>query len=255
MAEKYVKVSTSQAKLAEAEANFKLAGTDKVRYTALYERRTVPKQTLDKVDTRYRVNQAQVDRAKRELQEALAAIGGSTSLPIEEQPTIKEAQAKLEQARLNLEYTKVTAKITGYITRRQVEVGNWVQPGQPLMMLVPLEVSQLWIQANFKETELTHVYLGQPASGPGGHLPGRRIQGPGGLHHGRHRFGLLALAAGERHRQLGQGGAAHPGEDRPAAALSRQPAAPDRHVHRGHHRHPGAHRQAAAEPTGEVATK
>jgi len=163
MTEKYVKVSTSQAKQAEAEANFKLAGTDKARYTALYERRTVPKQTLDNVETRYRVNQAQVDRAKRELQEALAAIGGSTGLPVNEQPTIKEAQAKLEQARLNLGYAKVTAKITGYVTRRQVEAGNWVQPGQPLMMLVPLEVSQLWIQANFKETELTHVYLGQPA--------------------------------------------------------------------------------------------
>ena len=163
MTEKYVRVSTSQAKQAEAEANFKLANTDKARYTALYERRTVPKQTLDNVETRYRVNQAQVDRAKRELQEALAAIGGSTGLPVNEQPTIKEAQAKLEQARLNLGYTKVTAKITGYITRRQVEAGNWVQPGQPLMMLVPLEVSQLWIQANFKETELTHVYLGQPA--------------------------------------------------------------------------------------------
>ena len=164
MAEKYVKVATSKAKLAEAEANFKLAGTDQVRYAALYERRTVPKQTLDRVNTRYRVDQALVDRYKREIQEALAAIGGSTSLPIEEQPTIKEAQAKLEQARLNLQYTKIPAKITGYITRRQVEVGNWVQPGQPLMMLVPLETTQLWVQANYKETELTHVFIGQPAA-------------------------------------------------------------------------------------------
>ncbi len=160
----YVKVSTGRAKLAEAEANFKLAGTDKVRYTALYERRTIPKQTLDNVETRYRVNQAQVDRAQRELQEALAAIGGATSLPLDEQPAIKQARAQLEQARLNLQYTKVTAKIAGYITRRQVEVGNWVQPGQPLMMLVPLDLGQIWIQANFKETELTHVFLGQPAT-------------------------------------------------------------------------------------------
>ena len=50
-----------------------------------------------------------------------AAIGGSTELSIDEQPVIKEAKAKLEQARLNLSYTKVTAKISGYITRRQVE--------------------------------------------------------------------------------------------------------------------------------------
>ncbi len=177
MAEKYVKVATSKAKLAEAEANYKLAVTDKARYTALYDRRTIPKQTLDNVDTRYRVNQALVDRSKRELQEALAAIGGSTGLPLDEQPTIKEAKAKLEQARLNLQYTRITAKITGYITRRQVEAGNWVQPGQPLMMPVPLEVNQLWIQANYKETELTHVFIGQPARVRVDTYPGVEFQG------------------------------------------------------------------------------
>jgi membrane fusion protein, multidrug efflux system len=177
MAENYVKVATAQAKLAQAQANFKLAGTDQARYTALYQRRTVPKQTLDNVETRYRVNQALVNRYKHEIQQALATIGGSTSLPIEEQPVIKEAKAKLEQARLNLQYTKIPAKITGYITRRQVEVGNWVQPGQPLMMLVPLKTQQLWIQANYKETELTHVYLGQPAAVSIDTYPGVKFKG------------------------------------------------------------------------------
>jgi membrane fusion protein (multidrug efflux system) len=177
MAEKYVKVSTAKAKLAQAQANFNMAGTDKARYTGLYERRTVPKQTLDRVNTRYRVDQALVDRYQRELQQALAAIGGSTSLPIEKQPVIKEAQAKVEQARLNLQYTKITAKITGYLTRRQVEVGNWVQPGQPLMMLVPLTTQQLWIQANYKETELTHVYIGQPAAVWVDTYPGVKFKG------------------------------------------------------------------------------
>ena len=160
----YARVATTQTRVTQAEANFRLAGIDKVRYTNLFERRTVPKQTLDQVDTRYRVNEAVVQQAKRELQEALAAIGGSTAIPLEEQPAIKEAKARLEQARLNLEYTKITAKITGYITKRQVEAGNWVQPGQSLMMVVPLHHPQLWIQANYKETQLTHVYIGQPAT-------------------------------------------------------------------------------------------
>ncbi len=164
LAKNYVKVSTAKSKIAEAEANLKLAVIDQARYRALYEHRTVPKQTLDNVETRYRVNQAMVDRRQRELQEAQAAIGGSTALPVEEQPAVKEAKAKVEQARLNLGYTKVAAKITGYVTRRQVEAGNWVQPGQPLMMQVPLETRQLWVQANYKETELTHVYIGQPAT-------------------------------------------------------------------------------------------
>ena len=177
MAQDYVKVSTCRAKLAEAEANFKLAGTDKVRYTALYERGTVPKQTLDNVETRYRVNQALVDRYKQELEEALAAIGGSTSIPLDEQPSSKEAKARWDQARLNLEYTRITAKISGYITKRQVEVGNWVQPGQPLMMVVPLHYPQLWIQANYKETQLTNVYIGQPAEVNVDTYPGVKFKG------------------------------------------------------------------------------
>jgi membrane fusion protein, multidrug efflux system len=163
LAQAYVKVSTAKTRLPQAEANFKMAGLDKSRYTSLFERRTIPKQTLDQVETRYRVNQAEVSKTQRELKEALAAIGGSTDIPLDEQPAIKEAKASLEQARLNLGYIKISAQIEGYITRRQVEVGNWVKTGQPLMMLVPLNTSQLWIQANYKETELTHMYIGQPA--------------------------------------------------------------------------------------------
>ncbi len=163
LAQAYVRVATARTKLPQSAANFHLAGIDKTRYTNLYERRVIPKQTLDQVNARYRVNQAEVSRSQKELQESLAAIGGSTSIPLEEQPAIKEAKAKLEQARLNLGYTQIRAQIEGYITKRQVEVGNWVQPGQPLMMLVPLQPVKLWIQANYKETELTHMYIGQPA--------------------------------------------------------------------------------------------
>jgi membrane fusion protein, multidrug efflux system len=163
LAQAYVRVSTAKTRVPQAEANFKMASLDKTRYTSLFERRTIPKQTLDQVETRYRINQAEVTRAQRELHEFLAAIGGSTDIPLDEQPAIKEAKAKLEQARLNLGYAKITAQIDGYITRRQVEVGNWIQPGQPLMMLVPLGTSQLWVQANYKETELDHMYIGQLA--------------------------------------------------------------------------------------------
>jgi membrane fusion protein (multidrug efflux system) len=176
-AQAYVRVATARTKLPQSEANFHLAGTDKTRYTNLYERRVIPKQTLDQVNTRYRVNQAEVNRSQKELLESLAAIGGSTDIPIEEQPAIKEAKAKLEQARLNLGYTQIKAEIEGYITRRQVEVGNWVQPGQPLMMLVPLKTPQLWIQANYKETQLTHVFIAQPARVSVDMYPGVEFKG------------------------------------------------------------------------------
>jgi membrane fusion protein, multidrug efflux system len=177
MAQAYVRVATAKTKVPQSEANFHLSGIDKSRYTNLYERRVIPKQTLDQVNTRYRVNQAEVNRSQKELQESLAAIGGSIDIPLEEQPAIKEAKAKLEQARLNLGYTQIKAEIAGYITRRQVEVGNWVQPGQPLMMLVPLKTDQLWIQANYKETQLTNVYIGQPARVSVDTYPGIEFKG------------------------------------------------------------------------------
>jgi membrane fusion protein (multidrug efflux system) len=177
MQERYVRVATAEAKVAQREANFRQAEIDKARYTNLFERRTIPKETLDRVDTRFRVNRAEVDQAKRELKEALAAIGGSTQVPLEEQPAIKEAKAQLEQARLNLEYTRVKAEIDGYITKRQVQPGNWVRPGQPLMMLVPLNWAELWVQANFKETQLTHVHLGQPATVTIDTYPGLKFRG------------------------------------------------------------------------------
>ena len=175
--EKYVKVATAKTKVTQAEANFIMAGLDKGRYTGLYERRTIPKQTLDRVNTRYRVDEAELHKAQRELKETLAAIGGSPDIPLEEQPALKEAKAKLEQARLNLAYTRITAKTNGFVTKRQVEVGNWVQPGQPLMMLVPLDFSQIWIQANYKETQLTNVYLGQPATVRVDTYPGVKFAG------------------------------------------------------------------------------
>jgi membrane fusion protein, multidrug efflux system len=163
LASKYAKADKARAQVAEANAVLKQAITDQNRYTNLYERRTVPKQTLDQTNTRYKVARAMVDQARQEEREALAAIGGSTAIPLDQQPAIKEAQARLEQARLNLGYTTLTAHFNGYVTKRQVKVGNWVQPGQPLMALVPLDMQELWVEANYKETQLTNVHIGQPA--------------------------------------------------------------------------------------------
>lgn len=177
LSQRYVKVSTAQARVAQTEANFRLAGIDQKRYAGLYERRTVPKQTLDKVNTNYQVTRAEMDQARQELKEALAAIGGSTSIPLEEQPAVKEAWAQLEQARLNLDYTKVRAQVAGFITRRQVQPGNNVKAGQPLMTLVPLDYRELWIEGNFKETQLTHVYLGQPVEVTVDAYPGTTFKG------------------------------------------------------------------------------
>src|SRR5262249_34580891 len=75
---------------------------------------------------------------------------------------VKQAHAMLAQAELNLQYTTIKAPVGGVISRKQVEPGQVVQPGQPLFALVPLE--SVWITANFKETQLKDMRAGRRAS-------------------------------------------------------------------------------------------
>jgi len=73
---------------------------------------------------------------------------------------VAQAQAQLDQAQLNLSYTKIVAPATGIITRKSVEIDQNVSSGQNLLTLVSLQ--DLWITANFKETQLRHMTAGQP---------------------------------------------------------------------------------------------
>jgi membrane fusion protein (multidrug efflux system) len=177
LASKYAKVGQARGEIGEAQALLKQSITDLNRYAPLYDRHVVPKQKLDQVNTQNKVAKAMLEKAQEKEREALAAIGGSTSIPINQQPAVREAEARLEQARLNLSYTDIKAHINGYVTKRQVEVGNWVQPGQPLMAVVPLKTSDLWIEANYKETQLTHVCIGQPAEVEVDTYPGVKFKG------------------------------------------------------------------------------
>ncbi len=177
VAQQYAQVKAARAKVAQTQAVFRRAENDRERYQNLYERKTVSRETLDRVVTNYKVSQAELEEAHQDYRRALAAIGGSLDIPVEEQPAIKEARAKQEQARLNLEYTTIQAPFAGYVTRKQVEPGNWVVPGQPVMMLVPLDYQEVWIQANFKETQITEVCIGQPATIKVDTYPGLTLKG------------------------------------------------------------------------------
>jgi membrane fusion protein (multidrug efflux system) len=82
--------------------------------------------------------------------------------------------AQLDQAKLNLEYTRITAPMDGRITRKDVEPGDYIQAGQTLFSIVPHEI---WVIANFKETQLTHMQPGQSATIRIDAFPGRVFQG------------------------------------------------------------------------------
>ena len=130
-------------------------------------------------------------------------------------PAVKQAEARLReaqrdpaQAELNLRYCNVVAEIDGVVLGRNINPGNNVQAGQSLMAV--RSITKIWVDANFKETQLADLRIGQRAV-RGGHL--RQPPGVRGadhrVHHGDRTDALFA-AAGERHRQLRQ--------DRPTAA-------------------------------------
>jgi len=84
------------------------------------------------------------------------------------------AAAELEQAKLNLEYTRITAPMAGRITRKNVEPGDYIQTGETLFSIVPHEI---WVIANFKETQLTHMQPGQAVTIHIDAFPGRVFKG------------------------------------------------------------------------------
>jgi len=71
------------------------------------------------------------------------------------------ARERVRQAELNLSYTKIVAPVTGHVTKKQIEAGRMVAAGQALMTVVPLDPGELWVTANYKETQLRDVRPGQ----------------------------------------------------------------------------------------------
>jgi membrane fusion protein, multidrug efflux system len=157
------------AQLEAAEAGVNLAGSqlretqlDYNRAKALREQNVVSTQFYDQATTALRVAVADQALAEHQLQQARAALGGDmVDHARYDRPIVQQAQAMLEAAKLDLSYADVRSPISGIITRKSVHVGNRVQPGEPLMAIVP--VDRLYITANFKETQLTDVRVGQPA--------------------------------------------------------------------------------------------
>ncbi|MBI2355012.1 MAG: HlyD family secretion protein [Deltaproteobacteria bacterium] len=169
----YQKAEGARAAVQLAKARFDQAVLDLQRGEALFRRDVIPREQLDRLRTAKRVNESQLKEAeevlKRYLAEAgLANRGGNRA-------RILQKRAQLEEARLQLSYTRITAPCDGYITRKGVEPGANVQAGQPLMALVPLQ--DAWITANYKERQLTHIRPGQKVEFTVDAYPGRSFSG------------------------------------------------------------------------------
>ncbi|EMU3615352.1 fatty acid resistance MFS efflux transporter adaptor subunit FarA [Neisseria gonorrhoeae] len=135
------------------------AQDDLRRRSALAESGAVSAEELAHARTAVSQAQAAVKAALAEESSARAALGGDVSL--REQPEVQTAIGRLKDAWLNLRRTQVRAPADGQVAKRSVQVGQQVAAGAPLMAVVPL--SDVWVDANFKETQLRHMKIGQPA--------------------------------------------------------------------------------------------
>ena len=163
--ESQAQVNVSQAKVTEAIAGVfaaaaenQRAADDLKRYESV-DRSAVSRSAFDAAQSKARTAKADLEAARSQVQAAESQVTLSKAGVETATAAVQQAEAKLRQAELNLSYTKVVAPEDGRVTRRAVEEGAYVQPGQALMAIVP---HQYWVNANYKEIQLTHMRPGQP---------------------------------------------------------------------------------------------
>ena len=169
-------VEQAEQQLEAAQASNTKAQADLERYRPLVVKDVISKQQFDAAvaaadAARHseqaardgvkvaREREAQAQAGLKFAQTAPQQVAAQSARARQAQAMVAQAQAQLDMARLNLSYTKIVAPAAGIITRKSVEINQNVAPGQNLMMLISLE--GLWVTANFKETQLRHMYAGQ----------------------------------------------------------------------------------------------
>ena len=109
------------------------------------------------------VARQQAEAAQQQISFVLANLGGNPDIPVDQHPTVEDAQAQLDRAKLDLSYTVVTAPDDGVVTQvERLQVGDYVNASTQLFAL--LSSTRIWVEANFKEIDLTHMRPGQPAT-------------------------------------------------------------------------------------------
>jgi membrane fusion protein (multidrug efflux system) len=177
-------VEAAQAQVVEAQATAQKLNADVLRYRQLLDKREISQQQFDQAtssataanatvtarEAALLAARAQVQQAESRVEQARAEVQNAQVTP--KQVAATEAHAKsadaqvlryksaLDQAQLNLGYTTILAPVDGIVGKRSVQVGQNVSPGQDLMAVVPLR--EIWVTANFKETQLAHMLPGQP---------------------------------------------------------------------------------------------
>ncbi len=177
----------AKSQVVQAEANNTKAQNDLLRYKQLIDKQEISQQQYDQAVASAQAaaatvraaranadaSAAQIEQAQDKLAQASADLRTADTKPemmratraraLSAQANADRKKAQLDQAELNLQYTKVIAPVSGVVSNRTVEVGQNVQPGQEMMKVIPLDEANIWVTANFKETQLKNIKPGQSA--------------------------------------------------------------------------------------------
>ncbi|MGW8323172.1 MAG: HlyD family secretion protein [Thermodesulfobacteriota bacterium] len=162
------------ANLASAEAQEAFARKEMDRNTQLVEKDAVARLRYDQVVSQWQIAKARADAARAAVSKAEAAIQSLEARLKTQGFRTAKAKAALELAGINLARTQVRAPITGRVAKKNVDPGKYVQPGQPLLALVESEV---WVVANYKETQIEDLQVGQPVEIEVDAYPGVTFEG------------------------------------------------------------------------------
>ncbi|RZA31254.1 MAG: HlyD family efflux transporter periplasmic adaptor subunit [Lysobacteraceae bacterium] len=153
----YSSVDAGQADLRAREVAVSQARADVARRSGLVASGAVSSEELAHARDVLAAAEAALGSSRGNLSRSRALVDATT---LSKQPQVQVAASQLRQAYLNLQRSAIVAPVSGYVAKRQVQLGQRVQPGTTLMTIVPLE--QVWVEANFKETQLGHMRIGQP---------------------------------------------------------------------------------------------
>lgn len=151
-------MAVSEASIAEAKVLMDNAATDLKRYTKLLENDAVTRQQYDGVKTDYEAKKARYEMLARQRSATSSVVTETRQRIAQSDAGIELTKALLETAELNLSYTVIVAPCDGFTSRKEIQVGQLVQPGQTLLDII--DSTDVWVTANYKETKTANIKPG-----------------------------------------------------------------------------------------------
>lgn len=168
-------IAVQEANIAEAKANLWQLEQDYHRFERLLKEESVPQQQYEQTKAAYEAAQARYQALLEQKRAAQSQYSETSKRTVSAEAAIMQREADLDLARLNLSYTVLTAPYDGYMGRRTLEPGQYVSAGQTISYLV--RNTDKWVTANYKETQIRHIYIGQKVRIKVDALPGRLFHG------------------------------------------------------------------------------